>query len=298
MAAMIRLPGAFVATLAGMQRACDRLARRRRGAAAILLLLRTVDMDVLEINRRAWDLESTRGSQWTRPVGPEVIQAAREGRWEVILTPRLPVPRAWFPDLRGLKVLCLASGGGQQAPVLAAAGASVTLLDNSPVQLGQDRLVAERDGLTMELVEGDMADLSMFEDERFDLIFHPCSNGFVPDVRPVWREAFRVLRRPGSLLAGFCNPFLFLFDEEDEERGILRVRHKLPFSTLESLTEEERKRRLDAGDPLQWSHSLDAQIGGQIEAGFLIAGFYEDDFPGTELAKYAPAIIATRAIKI
>jgi SAM-dependent methyltransferase len=258
-----------------------------------------VAMDVREINRHAWDKESTQGSQWSTPVGPEVIQAARGGTWEVILTPRLPVPRAWFPDpLAGVKVLCLASGGGQQASVLAAAGATVTLLDNSPVQLSKDRLVAERDGLTIELVEGDMADLSMFEDERFDLIFHPCSNGFVPDVRPVWREAFRVLRRGGSLLAGFCNPLLFIFDEDDEERGILRVRHKLPFSTLESLTEPERQRRLDAGEPLQWSHSLDAQIGGQLEAGFLIAGFYEDDFPGTELAKYAPAFIATRAIKM
>jgi SAM-dependent methyltransferase len=260
--------------------------------------LRVVEMNVLEINRRAWDQESTRGSQWTKPVGPEVTQAAREGAWEVILTPRLPVPRAWFPELKGLKVLCLASGGGQQAPVLAAAGANVTLLDNSPVQLSQDRLVAERDGLTIELVEGDMANLSMFEDERFDLIFHPCSNSFVPDVRSVWREAFRVLRRGGAMLAGFCNPMLFVFDEDDEERGILRVRHKLPFSTLGSLTEEERKRRLDAGDPLQWSHSLDEQIGGQLEAGFLIAGFYEDDFPGTELSKFAPAFIATRAIKI
>lgn len=255
-------------------------------------------MDVLETNRRAWDLESTRGSAWTRPVGPEVIRAAREGSWEVILTPRLPVPRAWFGDLAGKDVLCLASGGGQQAPVLAAAGARVTLLDNSPVQLSQDRLVAERDGLTIELVQGDMANLSMFEDERFDLIFHPCSNSFVPDVRPVWREAFRVLRRPGALLTGICNPMMYIFDEEDEERGVLRVRHRLPYSTLESLSEEERKRRLDAGEPLQWSHSLDAQIGGQLEAGFLIAGFYEDTFPGTELAKYTPTMIATRAIKV
>jgi SAM-dependent methyltransferase len=255
-------------------------------------------MDVLEINRRAWDQESTRGSQWTTPVGPDVIKAAREGAWEIVLTPRLPVPRAWFGELKDKKVLCLASGGGQQAVVLAAAGASVTLLDNSPVQLAQDRLVAERDGLTIELVQGDMADLSMFEDERFDLVFHPCSNCFVPDIRPVWREAYRVLRRPGALLAGFCNPVLFIFDEEDEERGILRVRHNLPFSTLGSLTEDERQKRLERGDALQWSHSLDEQIGGQLEAGFLIAGFYEDTFPGTELAKYMPTILATRAIKI
>src|SRR5687768_12416778 len=103
-------------------------------------------MDVRELNRRAWDKEVEQGSQWTTPVSSEVIRAAREGTWEIILTPSKPVPRAWFPDLEGLEVLCLASGGGQQASILAAAGASVTLLDNSPRQLAQDRLLAEREG--------------------------------------------------------------------------------------------------------------------------------------------------------
>lgn len=255
-------------------------------------------MDIREINRRAWDKEVEQGSQWTTPVGPEVIRAAREGQWEIILTPRKPVPRSWFPDMDGLDVLCLASGGGQQASILAAAGASVTLLDNSPKQLAQDRLVAERDGLTIELVEGDMADLSMFFGERFDLVVNPCSTCFVPNVRPVWREACRVLRRGGVLMTGFWNPLALIFDEDDADRGVLRVRHKLPFSTLKSLTEEERARRMEAGLPLEFSHSLEDQIGGQIDAGFVIAGLYEDDFPGTELAKYAPGFIATKAIKI
>jgi SAM-dependent methyltransferase len=255
-------------------------------------------MDVRELNRRAWDKEVEQGSQWTTPVSAEVIRAAREGRWEIILTPSKPVPRAWFPDIEGLEVLCLASGGGQQASVLAAAGASVTLLDNSPRQLAQDRLLAEREGLTIELVEGDMADLSMFRGERFDLIVNPCSTLFVPDVRRVWLEASRVLRRGGALLTGFCNPMMFLFDEEEADRGVLRVRHTLPYSALTSLTEEERRRRIEAGRPLEFSHSLEDQIGGQIAAGLLISGLYEDYFPGTELAKYTPAFIATRAIKV
>ena len=104
------------------------------------------------------------------------------------------MPADWFPALPGLDVLCLASSGGQQAPVLAAAGAAVTVLDNSPAQLARDRLVADRDGLELATVEGDMADLSAFPNGRFGLVFHPCSNCFVPQVRPVWREAFRVLR--------------------------------------------------------------------------------------------------------
>ena len=255
-------------------------------------------MDIQGYNRDAWDKEVERGNQWTVPVAPNVIEAARQGRWEVLLTDTKPVPKEWFPDLAGLDVLCLASGGGQQAPVLAAAGANVTVLDNSPRQLAQDRLVAERDSLTLETVQGDMADLSRFADESFDLVFHPVSNLFAPDVRPVWAEAFRVLRRGGSLLAGFLNPAVYIFDLELADRGgELRVRYALPYADATSLDEEERRRKIDRGEPLEFSHTLEDQIGGQIDAGFLRAGFYEDRHRDDPIAAHMPTFIATRAIK-
>lgn len=144
-------------------------------------------MNVREHNRVAWNRQVEQGNRWTIPVSGAEIAAARHGQWEILLTPSRPVPRAWFPDLEGLDVLCLASGGGQQAPILAAAGARVTVLDNSPRQLAQDRMVAERESLALTTVEGDMSDLSAFPGERFALIVHPVSNVFVPDVRPVWR---------------------------------------------------------------------------------------------------------------
>ncbi len=133
-------------------------------------------MDVIRYNREAWDREVERQNKWTVPVGRDVIEAARRGRWEVVLTETKPVPMAWFPDLEGADVLCLASGGGQQAPVFAAAGARVTVFDNSPAQLAQDRLVAERESLELRTVQGDMRDLSAFADGSFDLVFHPVSN--------------------------------------------------------------------------------------------------------------------------
>src|SRR5262245_51519477 len=98
-------------------------------------------MDIREYNRRAWDRKVQEGNRWTRQVGPEIVAAARQGEWQVLLTPTRPVPRDWFPSLGGLEILCLACGGGQQAPIFAAAGASVTVLDISPRQLAQDRLV-------------------------------------------------------------------------------------------------------------------------------------------------------------
>jgi SAM-dependent methyltransferase len=204
------------------------------------------------------------------------------------------VPRSWFGELTGARVLCLASGGGQQAPILAAAGAAVTVLDNSPEQLAQDRLVAEREGLSLTLELGVMEDLSRFADEAFDLVFHPVSNVFVPEVRPVWAEAFRVLAAGGALLAGFANPALFLFDEADELRGHLVVRHRIPYSDL-ALPEERLAARVAAGEPLEFGHTLDDQIGGQLAAGFVLTGFYEDRHPPSPLAEHLPCFIATRA---
>ena len=256
-------------------------------------------MDVRSYNRESWNREVDRGNRWTLPVNPDVIAAARRGDWELILTPTIPVPRDWYPDISGMDVLCLASGGGQQGPVLAAAGARVTVYDNSPKQLAQDRMVAERDDLDMKLIEGDMADLSRFQEESFDLIFHPVSNVFTPDVMPVWREAYRVLRSGGVLLAGFTNPIIYIFDYDAMEgNNTLDVKYSLPYSDLESLSPDGLRERIDSGEPLEYSHSLDGQIGGQLKAGFVLTGFYEDEWGEDDIInEYFPTFMATRAVK-
>jgi SAM-dependent methyltransferase len=184
--------------------------------------------------------------------------------------------------------------------VLAAAGAHVTVLDASPRQLEQDRTIAARDSLTLRTVEGDMANLSMFAAETFDLIVHPVSNVFAADVLPVWREAFRVLRHGGALLAGFDNPVGYIFDHELAKQNILQVRYALPYSDDKDLAGAERQEFLDAGVPFEFSHTLADQIGGQLDAGFILAGFYEDAYPPAAddlLSRYLPPFIATRAIK-
>ena len=161
--------------------------------------------------------------------------------------------------------------------------------------------MAERDNLEIRLEKGDAADLSRFADASFDLIWHPCSNCFMENLEPIWREAFRVLRPGGALLSGFNQPFVYLFDRSAEENeGVLKVRHKLPYSDVESLTESELNEMMAKNEAMEWSHSLDAQIGGQIAAGFLIAGFYEDSWTDEArlLNKYTPTFIATKAIKL
>jgi SAM-dependent methyltransferase len=255
-------------------------------------------VDVLGYNRDAWDKEVDNKNVWTIPVDSDAIEQARLDNWSVVLTPRRPVPRSWFPRLKGATVLCLASGGGQQGPLLAAAGAVVTVFDNSARQLGQDRMVAERDQLVIDTVQGDMADLSCFGEETFDLVFHPCSNCFSETIRPVWRECFRVLRPGGLLLAGFANPLLFCFDREKESEGILELRYSVPYSDVTSLTDAERARLLEPDEPLCFGHSLEDQIGGQLDAGFVITAMFEDfHLEGDMTVPYFPGFLATRALK-
>ncbi len=257
----------------------------------------TESFDPVAYNREAWDREVEKDNEWTRPVGPEVIARARRGDWSVVLIGYEPVPRDWFPaDLTGCETLCLASGGGQQGPVLAAAGAAVTVFDNSPRQLARDEEVAAREGLDLRTVLGDMRDLGAFADSTFDVVFHPVSNLFCPELGPVWREAHRVLRPGGLLLSGFMNPDIYIFDVAAiDERDELVVRHRIPFSTLD-LSEEERLATFGSG-PIEYSHSLTEQIGGQLAAGFILTHLVEAPHHADATARHMPGYVATRAIR-
>lgn len=255
-------------------------------------------MDILQYNRDAWNHQVDKKDKWTIPVTKEEIELARNGIFSIVLTPTKPVPMEWFGKIKDAVVLCLASGGGQQVPIFAAAGAHVTSFDNSEKQLEQDTLVCSQNNLVVKTIQGDMRDLSVLEDASFDLIFHPCSNGFINDIIPVWKECFRVLKKGGILLSGFTNPFFYLFDQVKRDQNILEVKYSLPYSDIDSLTDDERKRYTDIKDPLVFSHTLTDQIGGQLNAGFHLVDFFEDTWSGKEIEdQYFSSFIATKAMK-
>ncbi|MBD5529644.1 MAG: class I SAM-dependent methyltransferase [Lachnospiraceae bacterium] len=254
-------------------------------------------MSYIEENSKIWDKRVEKNDKWSIPVSSEIISQAREGTWSIVLTPTKPVPKDWFPDsLAGKKILCLASGGGQQGPVLAALGADVTVFDNSKKQLEKDEFVAARDNLRIKTVQGNMQDLSVFEDESFDCIIHPWSNGYIDDVRPVWKECARVLKKNGLLLAGFGNPIEYIFNVGKLEKGILSVENTIPYADIEHMDDPETRAVVEE-DGYSWSHTLEDQIQGQIEVGFAIIGFYEDT-GWSVLNKYINSSIATKAIKL
>lgn len=226
-------------------------------------------VDYTQINADTIDRWVQEGWEWGKPVTKEECARAREGIWNVVLTPTKPVPKAWFGEIQGSRLLGLAAGGGQQMPLFAIAGAQCTLMDYSPRQLESDRMVARREGLEIEIVRGDMTRRFPFPDASFDLIFHPVSNCYVEDVEHVWRECFRVLRPGGRLLAGLDNGVNFAYDNDETA-----LTNKLPFNPLKDKALLEQCMRNDDG--IQFSHTIGEQIGGQLRAGFVLRDVYDD----------------------
>lgn len=254
--------------------------------------------DPREHNRKGWNQRAAEGDEWSTPVDAKTIALARRGEWEVLLTPHKPVPREWFDELDGRDLLGLASGGGQQCPIFAAAGANVTCLDASEGQLALDAHVAQREGLHIRTVHGFMHDLPAFADDSFDIIFNPCSTAFAPDVIPVWQECARVLRAGGVLMTGFYNPAFFIFDQLAMERGELAARYPLPHSDFD-LPDDVREAMLKDDPTLCFSHMLETQIGGQMQAGLLLTHLFEDRWDALpEVSRLFPPFIATRAVKL
>ena len=222
----------------------------------------------------------------------------RRGDWSIVLTPTKPVPRDWFPPLGGAG---RPLPGERRRPAgpdpRRRRGQGHRLRQQpQPARPGppgrRSRGADDRDG------PGGHDGPAAFPDARFDLIVHPCSNVFVPDVRPVWREAFRVLRPGGA-------PALRL-----HEPGALPVRLLRPGAGRVAgrpshpllRPGQPRPTRSGHGSPRRTIRSSSAtrssdQIGGQSPPGSLLTGFYEDIDPDTILGEYIPSYIATKATK-
>ena len=248
-------------------------------------------MDYQDINAKTIDAWVEEGWEWGKPISHDTYVKALRGEWDVVLTPIKPVPHEWFGDLRGKKLLGLASGGGQQMPIFAALGAECTVLDYSKKQIESERMVSEREGYQIRIIRGDMTKPLPFEDEEFDLIFHPVSNCYVEEIRPIWKECYRVLKKGGYLISGTGLVIDYIVD--DEEKMIV---NSLPFNPLKNPEQMKQLQQDDSG--VQFSHSLEEQIGGQLEAGFRLLNLYEDTNNTGRLYELGiPSYLAMRSIK-
>ncbi len=245
-----------------------------------------------DINKETIDRWVEEGWEWGKPTSHDAYISAKNGEWKVFLTPTFPVPHEWLGDLKGKKILGLASGGGQQMPIFNALGAECTVLDYSSKQIENEFLVAEREGYNIKAIEGDMTKILPFENETFDIVFHPVSNCYVEDVQHVFNEAYRVLKKGGILLAGLNNEINYIVDDEEKE-----IVWKMPFNPLKDKAAKEYMIKGNSG--MQFSHNITEQIGGQLKAGFTLLDIYEDTNGSGRLHEMnIKTYIATKSAKL
>ena len=248
-------------------------------------------MNYQDINAKTIDRWVEEGWEWGVPITHEAYVDALAGNWDVVLTPTKAVPHSWFGQLKGKKVLGLASGGGQQMPIFAALGAECTVLDYSPNQLQSEELVARREGYEIHIVRADMTKKLPFADGSFDLIFHPVSNCYVEKVEPIFAECYRVLKSGGVLLCGLGNEVNYLVNEDETV-----ICNTMPFNPL---INEDQREQLEADDcGMQFSHTAEEQLGGQLKAGFILTDIYGDTNGEGRLHRMGvETYYATRAVK-
>jgi SAM-dependent methyltransferase len=225
---------------------------------------------VLAHNARAWDRLASGGAALARPAADEAFADPRT--W---LGSGGTAGRNWLPDqFDGLEVLCLAAGGGKHGPLYAAAGARVTVVDLSPAMLDLDRQVARERRIDMEILQGSMDDLSMLAAARYDLVIHPVSTCYVPDVGRVFREVARVTRPGGRYVSQHKSPVSLQASVEPGIGGRYELLH--PQTGSGPLPAQPPSRLRETGTQ-EFIHSLMSLLGGICAAGFTIEDVCEPE---------------------
>ena len=219
-------------------------------------------MDYRDANQQAWNRMADSGSLFARVATDEECSnplKALDGR-------------GWLPDsVAGLNVLCLASGGGWQSILYAAAGACVTVVDLSESMLKLDSREARRRRFQVQTVLASMDDLSMFADESFDIVHQPVSTCYVPDLKPVYAGIARVLRSHGLYISQHKQPVSLQISHRNERHQFVigvEYYHEGPLPQQQDTSYRE-------SGATEYLHRLEQIVGDLCQAGFVIEDLRE-----------------------
>jgi SAM-dependent methyltransferase len=180
--------------------------------------------------------------------------------------------RGWLPSsVAGLKVLCLASGGGWQSILYASAGARVTVVDLSGGMLELDRRESARRGLSVTTIEGSMDDLSMLHEESFDIVHQPVSTCYVPSVVTVYEQIARILRDGGLYISQHKQPTSAqITGRTKRDHFVVGIEyfHEGPLPKVDDTSYRE-------SGAVEYLHRWDELIGGLCRAGFVLEDLRE-----------------------
>jgi SAM-dependent methyltransferase len=213
-------------------------------------------------NRRAWDDRAAKGQRFTQPARDEDFR-----------DPLTKVDQlGWLGrSIRGKSLLCLAAGGGKHGPLYAAAGAAVTVVDLSPAMLELDRQVAAERRLKLRTIEASMEDLSMLAAAEFDIVIHPVSTCYVPEIEPVYREIARVTRAGGLYISQHKSPASLQADTAPSKRGFELIEPYYREGPLPPVVGSPHREE----GTLEYLHRLEDILGLMCRAGFVIEDLVE-----------------------
>ena len=228
--------------------------------------------DLAKYNKARWEELAQANVEFSRPFLELDADSAR----------RVVDAEGLLGDVAGKDVLALAGGGGQQSAAFGLLGARTTVFDLSETQLARDRLAAKHHDLDMTIVQGDMRDLSCFDDDAFDIVWQAFSMNFVPDTRPVLAEVRRVIRAGGLYRLQYYNPYLAAVDEDAWDGQAYPL--KAAYVDGQDISEIFPHWDVDSGDgvlkkiksPREFRHALSTVINGLVGHGFVILGLWEE----------------------
>ena len=214
-------------------------------------------------NRAAWDRLAKQQNRLAKPARDE----------DFVDPLRFVDAAGWLgPDISERRVLCLAAGGGRHGPLYAAAGADVTVVDLSPAMLALDESVARKRNLRLRTIEASMDDLSDLATDQFEIVIHPVSTCYVPDVAPVYREVARVLKIGGIYISQHKQP-TSLQATVDPHEGKFYLEHY--YYSEEPLRPTVKPNLVREEGTLEYIHRWEQLIGKMCRAGFVIEALLE-----------------------
>ena len=232
--------------------------------------------ELADFNRERWEALVAAGIEYGRPMLD--LDEASARAW---VADQALLPDEVIENLADTEVLVLAGGGGQQSAALSILGAKVTVLDITEGQLAGDRLAAAHYGYEARIEQGDMRDLSRFEENAFDFVWQPYSINFVPDYAPVFQGVARVLRPGGNYRLDIANPFTGdIWEEMWTDQGYAIRKPYVDGSELVELdphwdvTDVDGVQRRVLG-PREFQHALGPVLTDLAGLGFCLKGMWE-----------------------
>jgi ubiquinone/menaquinone biosynthesis C-methylase UbiE len=247
--------------------------------------------DIIKKNQKDWNERVVSGEQYTIPwlnMSMDLINQFANGELSGFNKPYgkiknpilIKIRKLLYSNLKGKRVLCLASGGGQQSVLFSLLGADVTVADISQGQLNGDIQAAKHYGYSVRTELCSMTDLSVFKDESFDIVYQPVSICFVPDVTPVYKEVYRVLKKGGLYQVDHINPATYptSFDNDIDGWDGIGYRISSPYIGGALRIDENGNENMTTGEvDGEYRHLFIDMFCKLTDTGFQIKYIWEDE---------------------